>query len=141
MTQAHLPEAICQDDDLSSGIHAAPIMTLDEELDGQETEDEQNLLIDEGGLLAYPGSYCQGTPLYPTTSDSSGSRGPTFGNYPMNMAPDVLPQEPPSAVKHMAVDPQYMPGYYEQQFVPTEKEDSTYRPGVPHMFRGTQFGY
>jgi hypothetical protein len=59
----------------------------------------------------------------------------------MNMGPVVLPQESPSAVKHVAAEPQYMPGYYGQQFIPTEKEAPTYRPGMPHTPYVTQFGY
>ncbi|KAJ5153371.1 uncharacterized protein N7482_009849 [Penicillium canariense] len=141
VTQTHLPEAICQDDELSSSIHTAPITAFDEDLDGPEEGDEHHLPTDESAPSIYPASQGMPMPLSPTTSDSSGPRSPTFGAYPIHMSPNMLPQESPSAAKHIPAEPNYLPGYYGQQFMPTEKTAPAYWPGVPHMSHVTQFGY
>lgn len=81
-------------------------------------------------------------PLSPTASDSSGPHSPTFGAYPATMGPGVLPQESPTAIKQMPLEPTYLPGYYGQQFMPTEKTaPGGYWPNVTHVPQVSHFGY
>lgn len=128
---------------MSSSIYVAPITALDEESDGQDAPSfgaEYSLQLDDNAPVAHPSS--QGMPLSPTASDSSGPHSPTFGAYPATMGPGVMPQESPTAVKHMPTEPNYLPGYYGQQFMPTEKTaPGGYWPGVPQISQVSHFGY
>ncbi|OKO97529.1 hypothetical protein PENSUB_10323 [Penicillium subrubescens] len=135
----HLPEAICQEDELSPSIYVAPITALDDETDGQDAQAfraEPSLQLDDGAQLGHS------MPLSPTASDSSGPQSPTFGAYPAAMGPGVIAQESPTTIKHMPTEPTYLPGYYGQQFMPTEKTaPGGYWPGVTNVPQVSPFGY
>jgi hypothetical protein len=58
------------------------------------------------------------------------------------MGPGVLPQESPTTVKQMPLEPNYLPGYYGQQFMATEKTaPGGYWPAVTHVPQVSHFGY
>lgn len=137
VTQTHLPDAIYQDDGLSSRIHAAPTTSLDDEED-HEPSSGHGSQIDEAEQFILGNQM----PPSPSTSESSGPYSPTtgFSSYPMGMAPPMMPQESPTAHKSMAADSNYMPGYYGQQFMPTEKPPG-YWPSVSHVPHLPHFGY
>jgi hypothetical protein len=139
----HLPEAICQEDELSTNIYVAPITALDDETDSQDTQPfraESSLQLDDSAHLGHSSSH--GIPLSPTASDSSGPHSPTFGIYPATLAPGVLSQESPTSIKQMPAEPTYLPGYYGQQFMPTEKTaPGGYWPGVTNVPQVSHFGY
>lgn len=139
----HLPEAICQEEELSPSIYVAPITALDDETDDQDTQAfraEPSLQLDDGAQLGHSSSH--GMPLSPTASDSSGPHSPTFGAYPTTMGAGVLPQESPTTVKHIPPEPTYLPGYYGQQFIPTGKTaPGGYWPDVTHVPQVPHFGY
>ncbi|OOQ81719.1 hypothetical protein PEBR_42893 [Penicillium brasilianum] len=138
-----LPEAICQEDELSCSIYVAPITALDEESDSQDTPSfgaERDLQLDDSTPVAHTSS--QGMPLSPTASDSSGPHSPTFGAYPAAINSAVMPLESSTTVKNMPTGPNYLPGYYGQQFMPTEKTaPGGYWTGVPHISQVSHYGY
>ncbi|KAJ5161182.1 hypothetical protein N7492_006574 [Penicillium capsulatum] len=138
ITHTHLPEAIYQDDELSSYAHSAPICSLDTDHDGYDPG-ETSSLMDEVDPLTLPGQ--RGIPLSPATSESSGPRSPStgFGAYPVGLAPSMA-QESPTMHKSVPADPGYMSGYYGQPFLPTPKNTS-YWTGAPPIPPVSQYGY
>lgn len=134
-----LPEAIYQDEELSSHAHAAPICSLDADTDGYDPGGDTSSLADEVDPLTLPGQ--RGVPLSPATSESSGPRSPStgFGPYPVSMAPSMV-QQSPTPLKSVHADPGYLPGYYGQHFVPAQK-NTGYWSGVPQMPSVSQYGY
>ena len=129
MTHTHLPEASFQDDMLT-GIHAAPITAIDAEDEGQDPGSDHT--AEESDRFTVPSQ--QGMPLSPATSDSSGPHSPTntgYGNFPMRMPPNILPQDSKPMPETAP-----MPGYFAPPLAPVEKSGfwSTMPPGM-------QFGY
>lgn len=58
------------------------------------------------------------------------------------MGPGVISQESHTTIKHMPAEPTYLPGYYGQQFMPTEKAaPGGYWPGVTNVSQVSPFGY
>ncbi|KAJ5692589.1 hypothetical protein N7462_002012 [Penicillium macrosclerotiorum] len=139
VTKTHLPEAIYQEDDFSSHAHAAPIASLDTENDGDCFVEKSKASLRDGDQAAYP--VRQVVPLSPATSESSGPHSPTFSAYPVNMGSAAMQQESPTMQKPMPTDPNFMHGFYGQQFLPTEKAPPSYWPSVPPMPQVSQFGY
>ncbi|KAJ5594094.1 uncharacterized protein N7459_000302 [Penicillium hispanicum] len=131
VTQTQLPEATCQEDELTANIHTAPLSAVHGEHDGHDLDDAQSQSLDDSDPLTLQGH--QNVPLSPATSDSSGPHSPAtvFNPYPVGMPAAVMPHDS-SASKAMPTDPNYMAGYFTQPFVPTEKP-SSYWPNVPPM--------
>lgn len=137
MTQTHLPDAVYQEEELSSRVHAAPATSLDDE-DDTDTISGQSSQVDEADQFPLGNQM----PPSPSTSVSSGPQSPTttFGAYPMGMAPPMMQQESPTAHKSIPADQGFMSGYYGQQFMPAEKPHG-YWPGVSHVPHMPHFGY
>lgn len=139
MTQTHLPDVVYREEELSSRVHAAPALSLDD-------EDDNNQVSGHGSQLDEADSFPLGNQMPPSpsssTSQSSGPHSPTasFSSYPMGMAPPMMPQGSPTAHKSMAADQGYMPSYYGQQFMPTEKPPG-YWSGMSHVPHVPHFGY
>lgn len=140
VTQTHLPEAIYQDHQLSSRIHAAPL-SINPDQDGHDPGNTSNISSSQTDDTEHIRLHQQGghVPLSPATSASSGPHSPTtgFGTYPVDMAPPMLPHDSPSAPKSVAADPNYFQGYFGQQLVAAERGGG-YWPGVPNV---PQYGY
>ncbi|KAJ6088424.1 hypothetical protein N7486_009685, partial [Penicillium sp. IBT 16267x] len=136
VTHTHLPDAIYQDDDLSTRIHAAPVTAFEAERDGYDPGQDHSPSLDDGDPLSFPGY--KGLPLSPATSESSGPHSPVTGfrRYSVGMAPSELPQGSPSAPKSMAADPNCL-SYFAQPFVP--EKSNAYWPNVSHPV--SQCGY
>lgn len=136
VTHTHLPEAIYQDDELSSH---APICSLDAESDGYDPGSDTSPLADDVDPLTLPGQ--RGVPLSPATSESSGPHSPStaFGSYHLGIAPSIV-QDSPTAHKSVHADPGYMAGYYGHPFVPAPK-NMGYWSGVSQMPSVSQYGY
>ncbi|KAJ5668440.1 uncharacterized protein N7477_007010 [Penicillium maclennaniae] len=139
VTQTHLPDVVYREEELSSRVHAAPTFSLDD-------EDDNDHFSGQGSQLDEVDSFPLGNQMppspSPSSSQSSGPHSPTasFSSYPMSMAPQMMPQESPTARKSMAADQGYMPGYYGQQFMPTEKPPG-YWSGISHVPHLPHFGY
>lgn len=126
MTQTHLPEAIYQEHELSSRVHAASISALDVEGDGHDPGDDRSPPLDDSDPLMI-----QGQQILPTTG---------FKAHPVGMPPCAMSQETPSASKVMHTDPNYISDYFTRTFAPTKKPSGDW-PSVPLMPQISEYGY